>query len=435
MFNKLPTLILIVYLCCTVASQFSECVAPNDLFNYDHFELSEDSFFDSRHFLGSTFPDWEKIEKYNYAVAGSGSYGVVLGIEMKDKQLGTKFHIGLKIMEYRADRIERTSNEIKLNKELSWANPLAAPVFIGCANDSSKRRLFINSEFMEGTINLRDFSDKIRSNRQLTEQFNLMARALSNLHAMGYCHNDVKHENFMFKDESDGKPIITKLIDFGIATEIGTDKFGGTPDTIAPERCVSPYKTLTASDNYSLGIVFYTMLYGTSHIFFKDDAEFDDNSSRKARFKKRHKQINKKLTEIENNADPNDERANDFITALHQVIRSLTNENAGQRMELTEVIQTFDDVLRKYNPNSLYLTENAKLLFKAVYPSSEYNYVRYSKPASAPSQSFNLAGAFASMFSCGQKTKKPEKKVFAPIPVFNYPDQRNRRMQTGVPDW
>jgi serine/threonine protein kinase len=90
-----------------------------------------------------------------------------------------------------------------------------------------------------------------------------VGRALSQIHALGIVHRDVKPDNLMLR--SDGG---VALIDFGVAKHANQDmehtqhgEIVGSPYYMSPEqagaRAVSP-----ASDIYSLGVIFYEMITG-----------------------------------------------------------------------------------------------------------------------------------------------------------------------------
>lgn len=84
------------------------------------------------------------------------------------------------------------------------------------------------------------------------------AEALGALHALGYCHCDLKPANILVS--AGGR---TKVIDLGQASPVGTKKqrIQGTPDFIAPEQ-VKCLPVTPRTDVFNLGATMYWCLSG-----------------------------------------------------------------------------------------------------------------------------------------------------------------------------
>jgi serine/threonine protein kinase len=110
--------------------------------------------------------------------------------------------------------------------------------------------------------------------RQRLELFLSVCQAVQHAHQKGIIHRDLKPSNVLVMSQ-DGTPLV-KVIDFGVAKAIGqqlTDKtlythfaqLIGTPLYMSPEQAgMSGLDVDTRSDIYSLGVLLYELLTGTT---------------------------------------------------------------------------------------------------------------------------------------------------------------------------
>ena len=99
-----------------------------------------------------------------------------------------------------------------------------------------------------------------------------LASALEEAHRHGVVHRDIKPQNLRLMRYTPGGQVFLKVLDFGIAKQLGegsgqgqltaTGAVMGTPMYMAPEQA-GGHKVSAAADQYAVGIVLYELLTGT----------------------------------------------------------------------------------------------------------------------------------------------------------------------------
>ncbi len=201
---------------------------------------------------------------------GEGGFGIVY---MAEQQVPVRRKVALKIIKPGMDtrqviaRFEAERQALALMDHPNIAKVLDA------GSTESGRSYFV-MELVKG-IPITEFCDQ---NELPTEDrlglFTQVCRAVQHAHQKGIIHRDIKPSNILVTLH-DGKPV-PKVIDFGVSKAISqqlTEKtlftaYGqmvGTPQYMSPEQAeMSGLDIDTRSDIYSLGVLLYELLTGTT---------------------------------------------------------------------------------------------------------------------------------------------------------------------------
>lgn len=189
-------------------------------------------------------------------LGGGGMSEVFLALRERDG-----LEIALKLLDTRTNQdasfLHRFIQEYALLEQIN--HPNVARIFDHGFTDE---HAFITMEYFEHGDIKRKLAKGLSPYESLTIAVQV-AMALSQIHALGIVHRDVKPDNLMLR--ADGS---VALIDFGVAKHASQNleqtqhgEIVGSPYYMSPEqangRAVSP-----ASDLYCLGVIFYEMVTG-----------------------------------------------------------------------------------------------------------------------------------------------------------------------------
>jgi WD40 repeat protein/serine/threonine protein kinase len=201
---------------------------------------------------------------------GEGGFGIVF---MAEQQEPIRRKVALKVLKPGMDTRQVIARfEAERQALALMDHPNIAKVFEG-GQTTSGRPYFV-MDLVKG-VPITEFCDQSQlTPRERLELFVHVCQAVQHAHQKGIIHRDIKPTNVLVTMQ-DGAPLV-KVIDFGIAKALGqqlTDKtlftafaqMIGTPLYMAPEQAVlSNVDVDTRSDIYSLGVLLYELLTGTT---------------------------------------------------------------------------------------------------------------------------------------------------------------------------
>ncbi len=200
---------------------------------------------------------------------GEGGFGVVY---MAEQEQPVRRKVALKIIKPGMDtRAVIARFEAERQALAMMEHPNIARVFDGGATGG---RPYFVMELVRG-VPITDYCDKNSlPTRQRLELFASVCNAVQHAHQKGIIHRDIKPSNVMVTLH-DGQPVV-KVIDFGVAKAIHQrltertmfTEYGqmiGTPQYMSPEQAeMSGLDVDTRSDIYSLGVLLYELLTGST---------------------------------------------------------------------------------------------------------------------------------------------------------------------------
>ena len=227
-------------------------------------ELSGENMLNSKIFNG-------KLDNYLITKElGKGSYAVVKLAVHKVTKL--KYAIKIYSKQTLTDRQKRNTvkNEINILKQIDNVNIMKLYDVIDMPSN-----LYLVLEYISGVNLIQIIKNEkphfIKEERAIL-LFSKVVKGISYCHKKNIFHRDIKLENILvLKDDT------VKIIDFGFAVKCNRDclqkLFCGTPNYMPPEIVKKEKYMACYSDIWSLGVLFYAMLFGIFPFKGKDEDE------------------------------------------------------------------------------------------------------------------------------------------------------------------
>ncbi|HEV8072203.1 MAG TPA: serine/threonine-protein kinase [Planctomycetaceae bacterium] len=215
--------------------------------------------------IGAVIGPYKLIEQI-----GQGGFGLVF---LAEQQKPVRRRVAVKVIKPGMDSHDVIARfEAERQAVALMDHPNIARVFDAGTTDSG--RPYFVMEFVRG-VAITEFCDQNHlTPRERLELFVSVCQAVQHAHQKGIIHRDIKPSNVLVMLQ-DGKPV-PKVIDFGVAKALHqqlTDKtvytrfaqMIGTPLYMSPEQAqLSGIDIDTRSDIYSLGVLLYELLTGTT---------------------------------------------------------------------------------------------------------------------------------------------------------------------------
>jgi serine/threonine protein kinase/tetratricopeptide (TPR) repeat protein len=201
---------------------------------------------------------------------GEGGFGVVF---LAEQERPVRRKVALKIIKPGMDTRQVIARfEAERQALAMMDHPNISKVYDAGATENG--RPYFVMELVQG-VPITEYCDQSNlTTRQRLEPFITVCQAVQHAHQKGVIHRDIKPTNVLVTIQ-DGQPT-PKIIDFGVAKAIGQQltehtlvtayaQMVGTPLYMSPEQAeLSPLGVDTRSDIYSLGVLLYELLTGTT---------------------------------------------------------------------------------------------------------------------------------------------------------------------------
>ncbi len=205
------------------------------------------------------------------------------------------------------------------------------------ACDRSSKRPFLVMEYIEGKPLSQLKSAVQKDCRQSVPIMLQLAEGISACHEKGIIHRDLKPANIIITPEG-----IVKILDFGIAkTQSHLTKTGmtvGTPEYMSPEQCTGSRNISGKSDIYSLGIIFWELIFGS--VPYKADGP-------------QNAELSIALKHIEGTLPAQASIPDVTLVPIIGLVRKMLDKDPAARPETPVIIDTLEAYLLEHAPQSV----------------------------------------------------------------------------------
>lgn len=253
------------------------------------------------------------------------------------------------------------------------------------AKDRDTGNPFLVMEYIEGRP-LTDLKATIKKDCSRAVPIMLqLAEGIEAFHGQGIIHRDLKPSNIIIT--SDG---VVKIIDFGIAkTQSNLTKTGmtmGTPEYMSPEQCTGSKNINEKSDIYSLGIIFWELIFGT--VPFTPDSN-------------ENPELNVALKHIEGTLPAQVLIPDMTLVPIIGLTKRMLDKDPAARPEINQVIIALEDYLREHAPELLISSTTNRRSLMPTGPNSISQLVTEAGQRQPMSKKWILGGSLALLMGVG----------------------------------
>jgi tetratricopeptide (TPR) repeat protein/serine/threonine protein kinase len=273
---------------------------------------------------------------------GEGGFGLVFVAEQHEP---VRRKVALKILKPGMDTRQVVARfEAERQALAIMDHPNIAKVFDGGATVSG--RPYFVMELVKG-VPITEFCDQNHfTPRQRLELFVPVCQAVQHAHHKGIIHRDLKPSNVLVS-RHDTTPIV-KVIDFGVAKALGQEltektlftgiaQMIGTPLYMSPEQAgMSDLDVDTRSDIYSLGVLLYELLTGTTPF---DKARFKQAAYDEIRRIIREEEPPRPSTRLSELSSPHAPRAESGTRSVPTTLASVAAQRQTEPAKLTKLVR------------------------------------------------------------------------------------------------